>query len=103
MNCTFFMQWRNIFCTIKICSAAITAAMLVAGTIQGIMAFTDFCDGNKYHYSSNGKYFYYLKNCYLSSAIGDEANFSTVVTLSGVATLWWVSENLFTFYLQIEV
>jgi len=69
--------------------------MLVAGTIQGIMAFADFCDGNKYHYSSNVEYLYYLKNCYLSSAkhrIDDEANFVTIVTLSGVATLWWVSQ-----------
>jgi len=90
------MQWRNVFCTIKICFAAITAVMLVAGTVQGIMAFTDFCDGNKYHYSSNVEYFYYLKNCYLSSVkhtIGDEADFVTIITLSGVATLWWVSKT----------
>ena len=92
------MQWRTIFRAIKICSAVIITAMLIAGTVQGIMAFANYCDGSKYHYSSKVEYLYYLKNCYLSSAkhtMGDGADFVTIVTLSGVASLWWVSKTVY--------
>ena len=98
INFAFSMQWTTVFRAIKICSALVTTAMLVAGTIEGIMAFADFCDGSKYHYSSKVEYLYYLKNCYLSSAkhtMGDGADFITIVTLSGVACLWWVSKTVY--------
>ena len=70
--------------------------MLVAGTIQGLVVFADLCDDKLFYYDKTKvTYLHFLKYCYLLSAQDTdddgEANFITIITLSSVATLWWVS------------
>lgn len=76
-----------MFSIVKICAAAITAAILLAGTIQGTTAYSEFCDDN-----DNFQYLY--KKCQFSKSSNKyyrDVDFVAVIALSGLGSLCAVS------------
>jgi len=85
----FFMQWRMVFSVIKILLTFFTVTILVAGTFQGIISYSSYCDDDDYDYVSR-KY----KKCEFSKDKYDydtDVNFIVVVVSTGISALIWVS------------
>ena len=68
--------------------ASVTVIVLVAGAVQGSVAYADFCDElSDYHPLSD------KKNCKFKSknTFDSDVDFVIVIALSGVGALFWVS------------
>ena len=83
----FIIQWKILFSVVKICTAIVTASILLAGTIQGTIAYSDFCDDNTdFHYAYKKCQFSKHSNAYYR-----DVDFVVVIALSGIGILCWVS------------
>ena len=86
-----FIQWKGVFSIIKALLAFITVIVLLAGTLQGAISYTDYCDndGNDY------PFYNYKKRCDFTTSgeYNADVDFVSVVVISGVGLLFWVSEN----------
>ena len=69
------------------CTAATVALVLLAGTIQGSTAYSEFCNDNTdFHYG--------YKKCEFSKSSNKyyrDVDFVAVITLSAAGVLGWVS------------
>ena len=79
-----------MFSIINVSLAFITVIVLLAGTLQGIIAYSNYCnDDNDYNYYNFG-----TKRCEFKHARNKydaDVDFIAVVVLSGVGALFWVS------------
>ena len=74
--------------------ALITFIVLLAGTIQGAVAYADYCDG---HDNSYNPFDNVYKRCdfeHRKSRYDADVDFIAVVVLSGIGALVWVSNNV---------
>ena len=77
-----------MFSVINFLLAFVTVIVLLAGTIQGALAYSDYCNDDDY---------LYFKKCDFdnrSRRYDFDVNFVVVVVLSGVGALLWVCNNV---------
>ena len=81
-----FVQWKKAFSSTKIFLIFITAAVLLAGTIQGAVSYANYCSGHGNYYGQ--------RECDFgkrSESDNADVDFVAVVTVCGVGALFWVS------------
>ena len=74
---------------VKIITAVLTTIVLVTGTIQGAVSYTEYCNDGEFDYYTN----YYYNRCYLSNSDRQhdhDVDFFTVVIMTAIAALSWV-------------
>jgi len=80
-----------VFSVIKILLTSFTVTILVAGTLQGTISYSHYCDDDYYEYD----YFRVkIKKCEFSkdeNKYDDDVNFIVVVVSAGISALIWVS------------
>ena len=87
-----FEQWKATFFPIKIFLILFTTIVLVAGAIQGIASYANYC--NDHH--DDLQYSDQHKKCDFTNRgkYAADVDFVAVVTFSGVGALLWVSNKI---------
>ena len=82
-----------VFSIIKILLTTFTVVVLVAGTFQGTIAYSNYCDNDdEYDYLLHK-----LKKCDFSDNQYEydyDVDFIAVIVLTGIGALFWVSNKI---------